>query len=280
MRKIIYFVPLMILLLSASTILVSQAGSNHYTVEAKVYDVSGSGVEVSVIVTVDPVYNLVHEEIIFTFGEGSVPNLWYDLASKLKASKWELNTRLTYALNDSVQRLTGGSVSVLRAELYTSEIEDYSKLGGKVSEVVLKVWYVGAVKKLSIFSPHILSLAFRRIDIMGILEKEGIRGLEADFSVLKTPLRDWEREEIYLGNSVLPSFLSPRSTVYKYSSGNIEARVIVPKNALYVYATTDSIVYYTLGDLLPIVVFVLTALLLVIAFLKKTGESKGPEVES
>ncbi len=223
------------------------------------------GDEVSVRITVDPAYNLVIEEITVVL-EGQAPNLWDDMSSKLRFSKWELNHRLAELLNSSLSEISGGKMRVVKAEVTTSNITRYSKLEGRAVELDIKIWISGAVRKASPLSPHMLFTGFRKLDVWGALEEAG--GIKLDMpslkAVLSRPINEWSLTSTE-SDSVLPVAL--QVPTFRASGGGASASLELPAGVVIAFVGRDVIAYYTVGDL-----FIFsTPILLVLAIIATLG---------
>jgi hypothetical protein len=226
---------------------------------------------VHVRVTVDPSYGTVLEEVVIDLPEGEAPNLWTDMAARLSFAKWELNAKMARALNQSIQRLSGGRQRVIRTELLTSRVANYLKLNGSVDRLVLRVWYRGAVQE-GWPAPSTLSLLFRRIDLSRVLGEVG--GLRLKLPDRSRPLTGWELTSTPSDTVLPPAFQVP---TLRLTAPRFEMEVVLPSDTVIAYPLRESVLYYRVSDIALLVTLLLLAGLVAVGVAKRPWQGRAGE---
>lgn len=276
-RKTTYFMLIIAMLIPFMTIMSRYAYSESRSV-VKV----NSPVKVDISVDIDSSYDIILEEIRITidpsiFGQtnGSWPyDLWYDLGAKLNKGPFGIENIIKDIVDKKITELSAGEEKVIMTQIYTSDIAGYEKMNGTIGEIVIRIWYSGAIDKPSIVSPHKVDLKFLNIDPMEILNALNLSVFAKMKLILPEPLTQRGKGVTIAiqSSSVLPFSRTLPAVLLKVDgtlnigarsySTDLDAVIRLPPDTLLSASDGDSIEYYTIGDMMPLLTVVMALIVI------------------
>jgi len=260
-------------------------------VVARVHGASSDAVvnaEINITFMVDPSYNALLEEIRIVFsgsgssiGEGGyTPNLWKDIGSVIFKCSFGIDNLVKEVVDSRISKLTSGRIRVVAVQVYTSNINRFTKAIGDRGEIVIRLWYQGAVEPVSFPPSHVIHLDMLHINPVSILNQLNVSGmpeisLKDSFSV--EPVSRWN---VYStsSDSILPWGLplnvysmSYDTTLYVGDSGipaEVNVRVLTPPTTAFSVASGNSVIYYTY-DFVAGVIILVVAVAVAVFILRK-----------